>query len=436
MSPVNIQLPKSLEKEPQNSNTTPDKSQTDRLINNITFFGDSAIPEGDPIYKSVWETAKLLAQNGYTICDGGGPGIMKAATDGAESVNGNTIAIYWQPKLASFFEGRNLANITDVSETASNYLIRTLGLIENGDAYVICKGGTGTISEFGMVWCLAKLYYGAHKPVILFGEFWDDLIEAFRRDLNIDELELSVLYQATKPEQVLQRIREHEEKLKNVRHEKTKKFSSDEQGFILGGNNDVVQKTFKAYNEIAADYHASHAGKLTAQEQLDEFMKLVNAPAQVLDIGSGPGHDAGYLSSKYSVTGIEMSRRFYEIAKYENPAVNFVNADIIKYDTGINKFKGVWARDAIHHIPGKDLDGVFQKISAALVEGGIFYVLVREGQGEIIEAEKTQYSTIEKFFHLFTETELKQRAEKTGLHTIKIEHTQRSHKWLVGIFRK
>jgi predicted Rossmann-fold nucleotide-binding protein len=108
----------------------------------------------------------LLAENGYTIVNGGGPGVMKAATDGAEAGKGKTIAIYWQPKLASFFEGRNLANVTDEYETATNYMTRTLGLIEKGDAYVVCKGGTGTISEFGMVWALAKLYYGCHKPVI------------------------------------------------------------------------------------------------------------------------------------------------------------------------------------------------------------------------------------------------------------------------------
>jgi hypothetical protein len=43
---------------------------------------------------------------------------------------------------------------------------------------------------------------------------------------------------------------------------------------------------------------------------------------------------------------------------------------------------------------------------------------------------------MEKFFHLFTEEELKDRAIKAGLMCEKIEHTQRSHKWLVGVFKK
>lgn len=427
MPPTNIHLPEAPE-------VKKDEIKK-KLIENITFFGDSAFPEDDPIYKAAWDTAKFLAENGYTIVNGGGPGVMKAATDGAESIKGNTIAIYWQPKLASFFEGRNMANVTDESETASNYLIRTLGLIENGDAYIVYKGGTGTISEFGMVWCLSKLYYGAHKPVILYGDFWDQIIECIQKNMAIDEIELSVLYQAQSPEEVLKILKQHETKLSHVDYKK-KAYSSDEQGFILGGNDDVIEKTFKAYNAIASDYHSSHAGKLTAQEQLDEFMSLVNPPAQVLDIGSGPGHDANYLSTKYSVTGIEISRRFYEIAKYENPQVNFINTDITKYDLTENKYKGIWARDALHHIKTEDLPNVFEKLSNSLVQGGILYILVREGEGEIIEEEKTVYATVEKFIHLFTEEELKRRASEAGLSPVAFKHTKRSHKWIIGIFKK
>lgn len=418
MTPVNIKLP-----------------EKERLINNITFFGDSAFPEDDNNYQSAWNTSKLLAENGFTIVNGGGPGIMKAATDGAESVNGKTIAIYWQPKMASVFEGKNLANVTDESDTASNYLIRTLGLIENGDAYIVFKGGTGTISEFGMVWCLAKLYYGAHKPVILYGKFWDSIIESIQKNMAIDEIELSVLYQAQSPEEVLSIINKHEEKLKYFLP-KRKKSHSDEEGFLLGKRNDEVKKIFDAYNATASDYHSTHAGKLTAQKQLDEFISLVNTPAHVLDIGSGPGHDSNYLSKKYTVTGIEISRRFYEIAKYENPNINFILGDIIKLDIDKNKYKGVWARDVLHHIKNEDLPKVFQKLSDSLVEGGILYTIVREGNGEIIEEERSEYANTEKFFHLFSREELELLASNSGLKTIKIELTTRSHRWLIGIFQK
>ncbi|MFS8130427.1 MAG: hypothetical protein ACMG57_00460, partial [Candidatus Dojkabacteria bacterium] len=80
-----------LKKKPESEKKAPKRVPDGKIIQNITFFGDAAIPEGDPVYESVKEGAKILAQDGYTIVDGGGPGIMKAATDGAESVDGTTI---------------------------------------------------------------------------------------------------------------------------------------------------------------------------------------------------------------------------------------------------------------------------------------------------------------------------------------------------------
>lgn len=408
------------------------KNDRKQIIENITFFGDSAIPENDPIYKSVWNTSKLLAEKGYTIVNGGGPGIMKAATDGAEAAGGRTIAVYWQPKLASFFEGRNLANVTDESETSANYVMRTLGLIEKGDAYVVCKGGTGTISEFGMVWCLAKLYYGCHKPVILYGDFWDELIEAFQKTMYIDETELGVLYQANSPQEILRILEQHEKLMLQC---VIKNYDHEEAAFIFGGRAREISKT---YDAIAPNYHSEHAGKLVAQTQLDEFISLVNPPAQVLDIGTGPGYDLKYLSEKYSVTGIEISSKFADIARFENPTAKIINADIITYNLEKNKYKGIWARDSLHHIPDKDLDAVFKKIADALVEGGILYTIVREGEGEFTEEEKKHYSKskVRRFYHLFTAEELIRRAEKAGLKLVKLDNVQRSHRWLAGVFKK
>ncbi len=54
------------------------------MIKNVAFFGFAdAKPEGE-LYKSAFDTAKLFAQKGYTIVNGGGPGVMDASTKGAE----------------------------------------------------------------------------------------------------------------------------------------------------------------------------------------------------------------------------------------------------------------------------------------------------------------------------------------------------------------
>jgi uncharacterized protein (TIGR00725 family) len=424
--PVDEALPK----KPHNDGKVVRKK--DRIIQNITFFGDSAIPEGDPIYESVYEASKTLASNGYTIVNGGGPGIMKAATDGAEVVNGDTVAVYWEPKLAAFFEGKNLANIADRSTAESNYVMRTFGLIEKGDVFVVCKGGTGTISELGLVWCLGKLYYGCHKPVILYGDFWDELIEAFQKTMYIDEVEMGVLHRAKTPKELFHLIQSFELMFAHCKVD-ANRMQGDETAFMINGRHTVTKKT---YEKVAAEYHASRVGKLVSQDQLDEFMKMVNSPARVLDIGCGPGHDMAYLSQKFVVEGIDISQRFCDIAKLENPGSAITCGDIVTTDIGKTKYKGIWSRDAIHHIKDADLDSVFKKVSDALVEGGIFYCIVREGEGEITEKEKQSYAELERFYHLFTPEELTERADKAGMTVVKIDHSQRSHKWLIGVFQK
>jgi predicted Rossmann-fold nucleotide-binding protein/SAM-dependent methyltransferase len=434
--PTTVKLPKKQEQATADSKPaliSPEASP-DKLIKNITFFGDSAIPEEDPIYQSVWQCARLLATKGYGIVNGGGPGIMKAATDGAESVDGKTIAIYWEPKLATYFEGKNLSNVTDESEAYSNYMMRTLGLVQKGDAYVVCKGGTGTISEWGMVWAISKLYYGCHKPVILYGDFWDELIEAFQKAMILDEIELGVLYKAQTPEEVLALIEEHEEKVKHSYYDMKRAVGqNDESGFLISPQAAV---TVEAYDQHGSNYHSQHAGKLVAQEQLDEFISLVNAPARVLDIGTGPGYDLSYLATKYSAMGIEPSRKFVEIARYENPELEIVHAGISDYEIPQSTFKGIWARDSLHHLPATELDAVFGKLAGALVPGGILYAIVREGEGEVIERESKVYGDLERFYHFFTAEELTQRAEKAGLTLVKLDRTKRSHDWLVGVFKK
>jgi predicted Rossmann-fold nucleotide-binding protein len=80
--------------------------------------------------------------------------------------------------------------------------------LELGDVYVIFNGGTGTISEFGMAWGLARLFFGKHKPMILYGSWWYEIMEAFGRNMLLREEELRVYEIVSSPEQVLEKIKE------------------------------------------------------------------------------------------------------------------------------------------------------------------------------------------------------------------------------------
>ncbi len=196
-------------------------------IKNIAFFGDANVPKKDPVYKDAYATAKKLAESGYTIVNGGGPGVMEAATSGAEVVGGETISVTFAPQDAPGFEGKYIGNVTDKEIVTTNYIERMFKLLEHADMFIIFKGGTGTISEFGTAWVLAKLYYGHHKPFILFGSQWIEIIEVLRRNMNIDSDEYSVFEIIERIEDVLPTVKRFEEKMKQHDHSKDCKVCVD-----------------------------------------------------------------------------------------------------------------------------------------------------------------------------------------------------------------
>jgi len=188
------------------------------LIRNIAFFGDAEIPKTDSVYKEAFAIAKLLAKQGYTIVNGGGPGVMNASTQGAKAAAGETVAVTFYPQDVPGFEGRYLGNVTDIEIKTTNYIDRMFKLLEHGDLFIIFRGGTGTISEMGTAWVLAKLYYGHHKPFILYGENWYPIIAAIKENMNIDAKELDVFTIVDAPQKVLPAVEHFEWKLRQIDH--------------------------------------------------------------------------------------------------------------------------------------------------------------------------------------------------------------------------
>ena len=109
-----------------------------------------------------------------------------------------------------------------------NYLERTLKLLELGDVYVVFRGGTGTISEFGMAWGLARLYFGHHKPLILYGDFWNEVIKTFEKHMRIRPEDLKVYQIVNSPQEAYKSIQNFEKLLAVQEH-----IHKEEQPFQL-----------------------------------------------------------------------------------------------------------------------------------------------------------------------------------------------------------
>lgn len=189
-----------------------------KKIKQISYFGFASAAPNDPLYKEAFECAKYLAEKGFVAINGGGPGTMRAVSEGAKAAGGTAVGVTFYPKDISKYEGRDPENLVDQEIVTKNYLERTLKLLELGDAYVIFRGGTGTISEFGMAWGLAKLYIGHHKPLILYGEFWNEIIKTLRNHMRIRPVALKVYRVVNSPDEAYKAIQIFEELLKEQEH--------------------------------------------------------------------------------------------------------------------------------------------------------------------------------------------------------------------------
>ena len=173
----------------------------------ITIFGSSEAKREEKDYQDAYQTAKLLAEEGFVIVNGGGPGIMRAASEGAKAAGGKTIGVSFNPRGMSRFEGRDPNNPLDKEIIVPNYIKRTVKLFELGDAYIIFNGGTGTISEFGMAWGLARLYFGHHRPLILFGDWWHEIMKVFAQNMRLRPEELQVYRIVTTPAEAVEEVK-------------------------------------------------------------------------------------------------------------------------------------------------------------------------------------------------------------------------------------
>lgn len=187
-------------------------------IEQVAVFGYADADKDDPLYKSVFGVSKKLAEAGYTVVDGGGPGVMRAATLGAKAGGGKVIAVTLYPKDMPKFEGKDPQNIADEEIKTDSYIERTLTLMKEGQAYVIFNGGTGTISEFGMAWGLARLYFGHHKPLILYGRFWKKIMNAFKDNMKLRPEESLVYKIVDSPAEVLSALRQFDTELKQGKY--------------------------------------------------------------------------------------------------------------------------------------------------------------------------------------------------------------------------
>jgi ribulose-phosphate 3-epimerase len=173
----------------------------------VAFLGGSAWQPQDQPFKDAFEVSKILAKEGFIIVNGGGPGVMRAATLGAEAANKYAQVITYRPnKPKIHYEGVDLENTYDDEIATLDYFDRTKIMLQTCDIHIVFNGSIGTLSEFGMTWVSSWIHEPNSKPIILYGAFWREILDVLVKNMRIVNNEVDLFKICTTPQEVLEYV--------------------------------------------------------------------------------------------------------------------------------------------------------------------------------------------------------------------------------------
>ena len=153
----------------------------------ITIFGGSKCKEDSPEYIEAKALGARLAEAGFTICTGGYLGIMEAASRGAREKGGRVLGI-----VMNQFKKEPNRFLTDKVAT-DHFYDRLQNLITRSVGFVALRGGMGTVTEISLVWNKLTTGVLGRRPLVLVGDCWNPVVEAWKSNLVVSDTDLSFL---------------------------------------------------------------------------------------------------------------------------------------------------------------------------------------------------------------------------------------------------
>lgn len=159
--------------------------RTTRQNYRVTIFGSARLQSGTVAYDSVKHMAAELTRMGCDIMSGGGPGLMRAANEGANLADpeakhrsvGIRVDLPFEQELNPFV-GQAYQHATFFSRLHHFMIV--------SDAFIVVPGGIGTLLELSLVWQLLQVRKLYNTPLILVGKMWAELVD-WGRDAMLEE---------------------------------------------------------------------------------------------------------------------------------------------------------------------------------------------------------------------------------------------------------
>lgn len=146
----------------------------------VTIFGSARTPEGTTYYEMARKMGERMAQMGFTVMTGGGPGIMEAGNRGAYEIGGRSVGVNIQLPFEQ--EGNPYV---DREVTMRYFFTRKTVLVKYSYAFIVMPGGAGTLDEMFETMTLIQTGKLRNFPIVLMGkDYWAPLMQMVDRMLE------------------------------------------------------------------------------------------------------------------------------------------------------------------------------------------------------------------------------------------------------------
>jgi uncharacterized protein (TIGR00730 family) len=177
--------------------------------NAVSIFGSARVKPDDAYYKKAEILARLLAQNGFSVITGGGPGIMEAANKGASEAGGKSVGM----NIRLPFEQKPNP-YSNIHLDYKYFFIRKVMFVKYAMAYVILPGGFGTMDELFEALTLIQTKRIKSFPLILMGrDYWQGLLDWLKKTMlaegKIQPADLELIQIIDDPEEVVKHIKKY-----------------------------------------------------------------------------------------------------------------------------------------------------------------------------------------------------------------------------------
>jgi uncharacterized protein (TIGR00730 family) len=165
----------------------------------VSFFGSARAHEESAPYRAARKTAGLVAEAGFAVVTGGGPGVMEAANRGCQEAGGLSVGFNIQLPRE-----QGLNPYCDLSLTFKHFYARKVMFVKAAEGFVIFPGGFGTLDELFESLTLIQTGKIGSFPVVLFDTaYWGPMLSWIRSTVLEEGLispsDLDLLYCTDEP---------------------------------------------------------------------------------------------------------------------------------------------------------------------------------------------------------------------------------------------